>query len=87
MFLIRAPAPVCDGMTCGGVLRGTPPHPVPEEPGHLSLHRGADQLRAIGSCHGSIRDPFATANTDSLVPWYAPTVQRYLTKPLPGDET
>ncbi len=28
-FPIRAPAPVCDGMTCGGVLRWTPPHPLP----------------------------------------------------------
>jgi AcrR family transcriptional regulator len=29
--------------------------------------------------------PIASADVDSLVTWYAPTVQRYLADPLPGD--
>lgn len=31
-------------------------------------------------------EPIASADVDSLVAWYAPTLQRYLTEPLPGDE-
>ncbi len=31
-------------------------------------------------------EPIASADIDSLVAWYAPTLQRYLTEPLPGDD-
>jgi AcrR family transcriptional regulator len=31
-------------------------------------------------------EPIASADIDSLVTWYAPTLQRYLTEPLPGDD-
>jgi Tetracyclin repressor-like, C-terminal domain len=30
-------------------------------------------------------EPIASADVDSLVAWYAPTLQRYLAEPLPGD--
>jgi AcrR family transcriptional regulator len=31
-------------------------------------------------------EPVASADLDTIVAWYAPTVQRYLTAPLPGGE-
>jgi hypothetical protein len=31
-------------------------------------------------------EPVASADLDTVVAWYAPTVQRYLTEPLPGGE-
>lgn len=31
-------------------------------------------------------EPIASADVDSLVTWYAPTLQRYLTEPMPGDD-
>jgi AcrR family transcriptional regulator len=30
-------------------------------------------------------EPLADADLDTLVAWYAPTIQRYLVEPLPGD--
>lgn len=30
-------------------------------------------------------EPIASADIDSIVAWYAPTIQRHLTGPLPGD--
>ena len=30
-------------------------------------------------------EPIASANVESIVAWYAPNIQRYLTEPLPGD--
>jgi hypothetical protein len=42
--------------------------------------------RLPGRPTGVVRfEPIASADIEDVVKWYAPTMQRYLTGPLPGD--
>jgi AcrR family transcriptional regulator len=46
----------------------------------------ASQLIGLAMARFVVRfEPMANASVEELVAWYAPTLQRYLTGPLPGD--
>src|SRR5262249_13536741 len=47
----------------------------------------AAELAGLAMARHVVRlEPLASADREALVAWYGPTLQRYLTEPLPGDD-
>jgi AcrR family transcriptional regulator len=75
-----------DGLAGGGLVRLI--EALDQSQPRLRAALIGSELLGLAMARYVIRlEPIASANIDSLVAWYAPTVQRYLTEPLPGDET
>jgi len=74
-----------EGFARGGLAQLIRALDVPQPQVRMALI--GSELVGLAMARFVIRlEPVASADIDSLVAWYAPTLQRYLTEPLPGDE-
>ncbi len=74
-----------EGLAGGGLVRLVQAlnQPQPE----LRAALLATELFGVAFARYVVRlEPIASADVDSIVAWYAPTIQRYLSEALPGDD-
>jgi AcrR family transcriptional regulator len=75
-----------DGLAGGGLVRLIEALDLPQP--RLRAALIGSELFGLAMARYVVHlEPIASADIDLLVAWYAPTLQRYLTQPLPGDDT
>jgi AcrR family transcriptional regulator len=74
-----------DGLSGGGLVRLIEALELPQP--RLRAALIGSELLGLAMARYVVRlEPIASAEIDLLVAWYAPTLQRYLTEPLPGND-